>query len=177
MVRMGTVALGLVAMVGCSKNTLEPEQAAVAWQATSAELERSATTTPLVGVGADGSFTVDCLEGGTISADGEFDASADLSDLSAVASFDYTLELAGCAHDGVITDGVLAFTGFASASVLDLTAETSFNWTGDLSYTGEVEGECEIDVTAASFVGLATGASASFEGTVCGESVSVLAEI
>lgn len=174
---MVRAAMVLVAMVGCSKNTLEAEEAAVAWQATSAELERSATTAPLVGVGADGTFGLDCLEGGTILAEGEFDASADLSDLSGVASFDYTLELAGCAHDGVVTDGVLAFTGFASASVLELTAETSFTWTGDLSYTGEVEGECEIDVTAASFVGLATGASASFEGTVCGESVTVLAEI
>lgn len=177
MVRVNAISVGLVALVGCAKNTLDPEQAAIAWQANSAELGRSATTTPLVGIAADGSFSFDCLEGGTIVGDGAFDATADLTDLSAVASFEYALELVGCARDGVVTDGTLDFTGFASASVAALSAESSFTWVGDLAYTGEVEGDCAIDVTAASSVDLADGASASFEGTLCGDSVSALATL
>lgn len=169
--------VGMAMLVGCSSNTLEDEEVPVAWEATSAELTRTATEAPLVGFGADGTFALGCLDGGTIDGTGEFDAEANLEDLSAVASFAYELQLDGCAHDGVVVDGFLELEGAAGASVTDLSAGAAFVWTGNLDYTGEVEGSCVIDVEAMAFAGVGSGASASFEGSFCGDDVSLLAVI
>lgn len=174
MIRNGAVLISLFALIGCHRNTLEAEEAAVAWDATSQELQRSASEPRLVGGMANGSFELDCLDGGTLAGTGEWDAEANLEELSAVSSFAYELEMVGCTRNGVVIDGFIDFEGEAGASVADLSAEAWFAWRGELEYTGDIEGNCVIDVEASAWAEVGSGGEASFEGRVCGEKVSAL---
>lgn len=174
MTRALPFALALL-LSGCARNTLSEADAAVAWDATSGSLAR--TTDPADSAAAllEGSFSFDCLDGGTLEAIGTWSAELDREAQLAETGFEYEIDFFGCQRDGVTIDGTLDFLGGARLSWAD-GFEASYVWTGQLDYSGEVEGSCVIDVAAEADASW-DGASAGIEGTVCGNEISVLASV
>ncbi len=115
------------------------------------------------GGGIDGSLlgTVDCPDGGTVTLQAEGHVDPDSVASAADISFD------GCAAEGIVIDGTLSY----SASVTENSATVSMS--GSLSWSGDIEGECDIDIDA-SVTTSGAQASGHLGGTMCGWSYDEL---
>lgn len=154
--------IAFVALAGCGGS--EPEL-------TTAETESALTTlSTAAGLGVTAALNVsvdsgqasvtatgNCLGGGTVEASGMVQASAE----SASYSLDLTYD--NCVMGGVGIDGVLSYEGSASD------AGISFSMQGEVTFSGQIEGTCSIDIEMT-----IEGQPASFsvEGSACGNSFS-----
>lgn len=88
------------------------------------------------GVSAMVTGSMSCPEGGTLELDADAQTSEDLVATTLELDFD------GCGADGVVIDGHLEI----AAEVTD--TEVSSSITGELSFSGDAEGTCEVDIGA-----------------------------
>jgi hypothetical protein len=113
------------------------------------------------GVTAMATGTVACPEGGSVTLDADAQTSDDL-----VAST-LELEFDGCGADGVVIDGHLVL----AAEVTD--PEVSSSITGDLTFSGDAEGTCEVDI-GSTVTKDGSSTSVSAHASVCGFGHDVL---
>jgi len=113
------------------------------------------------GVSAMVTGSVSCPEGGSLTLDADAQTSEEL-----VAST-LELEFDGCGADGVVIDGHLEI----AAEVTDPKVTSSI--IGDLSFSGDAEGTCEIDI-GATVTRDESSTSVSSHATVCGFGYDVL---
>lgn len=120
-------------------------------------------------------FTAKCAQGGELSFKGELSvgAGAAVDDFSNV-QFVYDVVFSDCETAGDITiNGDLSYSALAKALSSEEESEASYTlaYTGDLEFSGAVEGSCKIDVEAAfsaSSSGSQNSASYKYSGTICG---------
>lgn len=107
------------------------------------------------GVSAMVTGSVPCPEGGTLEVEADAQTSEDL------VATTLELELDGCGADGVVIDGHLEI----AAEVTD--TEVSSSITGELTFSGEAEGTCDVDIgTTVTDDGSST--TVSTHASVCG---------
>ena len=148
---------------------LSSEEATQGWDAMNAVLNAGTRTDgqALSGFDFDHSFSHACPDGGT--ADFSGTVSAEWAIGAAGADFAYTVGFSNCSAYGINMDGSMEYS--RSASVQDTTLETSFSWSGEVSWSGLIDGDCSIDVTgstSASLVDWSFEAEAETSGSVCG---------
>jgi hypothetical protein len=164
----GGVALALAAVVaGCGEEpepTVEVDAARQGWRSTEVALASVGVPTGWSGSGSVGSDGVmaelmgsaNCPEGGSATIDAAADVHAD--DVMAALS----IEFDACAAEGVVIDGTLDY----AASVTDTEVFASIH--GDLDWSGDAEGRCEIHLEAKVTRGDASGTAVSVNGQMCG---------
>ena len=148
---------------------LSTEEVSQGWDAMNAVLQDGTRSQgqALAGFDFDHSFSHACPDGGT--ADFSGTVSAEWAIGAAGADFAYTVGFSECTAYGVSIDGSMEYS--RSASVQDTSLETSFEWSGDVSWSGLVEGDCSVDVsgsTSASLVDWNFEAESETSGSVCG---------
>lgn len=148
---------------------LAPEEAATGWQAMNAILDIGTQShgQALSGVNFEHSFTHECVGGGSADFTGEVSANWAIG--SAGADFIYTVQFNACSALGVSTDGTMNYS--RGAEVQDMSLETNFEWNGAVTWSGNVSGECAIDVsgfTTVSLAGWNLDAQSETTGTICG---------
>ena len=156
------------ALVACKDgDDGDVDSAAQGWRAASKAMESGqAEFESEIEIGAEGSVTASCPEGGEVTIDGR------MEDLSI---FELNIAFDGCQSDGVKVDGELAFD--ATVKTTESSAEVRFDYTGLLELSGEVEMECAIDATgyvAASTDGETASAEVRFSGSICGADASAV---
>ncbi len=124
----------------------------------------SSTTAALVGVdsaaqaasvsGNQVTATANCAGGGSASVTGTFDGRE---------AFNLDVDFQGCSESNITVDGTLQY----AAAITDNGA--AITMTGSLTYSGQIEATCTIDVTTV--VNATTGVS--IEGQVCGQDITV----
>lgn len=117
------------------------------------------------------SFSHECAGGGSAVFSGS--VSATWTTGSAGADFAYTVAFTNCSAQGIEIDGTMDYS--RSTSMADNTLETSFEWSGSVSWSGLVTGDCVVDVagsTTASLVDWDFDATSERTGTVCGYDAS-----
>ena len=175
-------AIVSLALIGCS-DQLSEEDSRVAFAAASstlslgaAEAQSNAGTaahtgdTPAFRDAAAGTvdYSYACPGGGTAHFVGSLQASSD--GVGGQATFDLSTDFAGCKSLANITidggiDYAAAVSGTADA------ASVIFSMNGSLSFSGEVDGSCDLDVKFA--VNATQGAAGlSYSGSVCGHDAS-----
>jgi hypothetical protein len=113
------------------------------------------------GVSAMVTGRVSCPEGGSLRVDADAHSSENLVQANLEIEFD------GCAAEGVVLDGYLEY----AAEVTDTKVSASI--TGDLSFSGDAQGSCEVDIGATvDQTGGATNVSS--HGNMCGFGYSEL---
>lgn len=172
-------SIATLALASCSYE-LSEEDSRTAFFATqtvlaagAAEAQGSAVATPVQADGtpafraggeANVDFTFNCPGGGTARYTGTAVAAGDTS--GAQGTFTLSTAFAGCKTlQNITIDGDMDYAASASAS--DASAQLSFTMNGSLSFSGEVDGTCDIDVKIAASA-TPGSASGSFEGSVCG---------
>ena len=180
-------AIFSLSLIACAESTLEDgfdyttgessnlstEEVTQGWDAMNAVLNAGTRSEgqALAGFDFDHSFSHACPDGGT--ADFSGTVSAEWAIGAAGADFTYTVGFSNCSAYGVSIDGSMDYS--RSASVQDTTLETSFEWSGDVSWSGLVSGDCAVDVTgstSASLVDWNFEAESETSGTVCGYDAS-----
>jgi hypothetical protein len=136
---------------GCHSNEPANEPANVdsaraGWR--SATIDQNGVSTMVTG-------SVSCPEGGTLKLDADAQTSEDLVATTLEIEFD------GCGADGVVIDGHFEI----AAEVTDTKVSTLM--TGDLWFSGDAQGTCEIDI-GATVTDDASSTSVSSHGSVCG---------
>ncbi|MCG8417737.1 MAG: hypothetical protein MJE77_07305 [Proteobacteria bacterium] len=148
------VAMGLMGCSSSDGDTLSEEQANRAYASTSTAITEVNTAAAQASISGDQvSVTVDCSGGGTAAVDGRFGGQSDFS-LDVV--FD------NCVESGITIDGTLDY----QATINDNGARVAMS--GTLTYSGEVDATCGIDVT----LELDSTSGISIEGSICGQDVS-----
>ena len=168
------LALALTALVfGChSEPANEPadvDSARAGWRSTELAMAEagvdvqwsSSATITEDGVSAMVTGSVACPEGGSLTLDADAQTSDELVASSLVFEFD------GCGADGVVIDGHLEI----AAEVTDPKVTSSI--TGDLSFSGDAEGTCEVDI-GATVTRDGSSTSVSSHASVCGFAHDVL---
>jgi hypothetical protein len=148
---------------------LTADEASQGFEAVNAMLNRGTRMNgqALAGFDYDRSFSRDCEGGGTADFSGSVAATWETG--SAGADFSYTVNFENCSAYGIEIDGEMDYS--RTTAMADSTLETSFAWTGDLSWSGLVTGDCTIDLsgsTTASLVDWDFEATSQTDGTVCG---------
>lgn len=161
---MFTLALALV-LPACADDGDVDADSSKGWRAMGSAIEGSQEEWS-TNVDADGNLDLDaaCTGDGTARFVGSY---AD------EGSFDMSAEFDGCTAEGVVISGNLALTGSVVTEGDSTTVTLSYE--GDLTWSGEAQGSCAIDVEAAmttSFSGEGEDAELdfdmTFEGTICG---------
>ncbi|MEO1480877.1 MAG: hypothetical protein AAFU77_02145 [Myxococcota bacterium] len=103
------------------------------------------------------SATVACLGGGSATLTGTSDEDGTV--------FNFSIRYDDCVADGITINGTITYAG--SSSTVGETDNVMFTMTGTLDFSGEVEGECVVDIEWESTV-TDTNASFDFSGSICG---------
>ena len=114
------------------------------------------------GVDIDGSLDLDleCPDGGSYRAVGTYTNNQD---------FDLTIEFAQCAADGVVIDGHLALQGLVA--VTENSSRVEVEYDGELTWSGDAEGSCAIDMTTKVAVSVdddSADVDVEAHGSICG---------
>jgi len=122
---------------------------------------------------AEGNFDgeLDCPSGGSYTIEGS---------IAGENEFGVSVAFAGCNAEGVIISGKLAL--HAEIEVTESSSRVHVDYQGELTWSGEAEGSCEIDMVADVAVEVSGGnnptaeVDASFHGHVCGYSADAVVE-
>lgn len=172
-------ALATFTMIGCSKQ-LDEQDSRVAFAAAFGALgtgageaqlsaggaaAAQASDTPSFRAGAAGAvdYTFNCQGGGSIHFAGNVTAVA--NDTGGYASFNFSTDYASCSFLNITMDGSVDYV--ASASGTADTAKADFSIDGSLSFSGEVDGDCDFDLTY-SLSATQNAANISYSGSICG---------
>lgn len=92
-------------------------------------------------------------------------------------TFDVSIDFEGCSADGVTISGHLAM--HAEVAVTDNSSRVHLDYEGELEWSGDAEGSCEIDMVADVAVAVSGNdakVDASFHGHVCGYSADAVVD-
>jgi hypothetical protein len=161
--RLGILIVGLPVLLsfGCAGDEPVSDDAAKGWRATQLAYGNDVADWQQ-GVDIDGSLDVslDCPDGGSYRAVGTYVDEK---------SFDLSVAFDGCSADGVVIDGDLALHAEVDISGND--TRVSMSYEGELTWSGEANGSCGIDVTASVAVEVdddSADVDAEFHGDICG---------
>jgi len=145
------------------------------------------------GLDAGGSLRIDvdipCPSGGKVKLDGSASLNTELGNLegwdayaSLALEFDLGVKFRRCKVDGVKLGGHLDYALTVNADSSAGTASLDWSYTGDVTFRGDVEGHCEVDMHASAGTGDAFSNLdvRAYAGTMCGfdaEEVSAYAEL
>ena len=176
MKRFSSLALsGLVASmaVGCGGEISEGD-AAKGWEATNKVLSSGNSMASASGngpedsfAGLDYSFDYTCPEGGSA----EFTGKITLE--SIYGEFDWDVAYNNCGSDGVIIDGTLDFSLDTRSTETEYSL--TYTYTGELVYSGDVDGVCVIDMvggTAVNTTETSISYDVAYKGSICGHDAS-----
>lgn len=155
--------------VACTvQSGLDSQDVAHGWRSTqSAMADAGISATPTAGtvsgtgsVGPDGvsgtaTGTFDCPQGGSVTVHSEGDVTS--ADVTGAVS----IEFDGCTADDVTIDGTLDYEGTVQSDLISASIKGSVTW------SGAVQGECDIDVSA-QVTSSGVSGSAKLGGDVCG---------
>lgn len=174
-VRCLTVVGAATLAIGCGG--MSKQEVRDAWTATSGAMSSgqgnvSQQSQALSNENADSvTVTYSCMEDGSVEFTGEWASSG-----QGEAEFSLELLFDSCVREGVQIDGDLAWTQSISGS--DDSFAFEWTYTGNLTYAGEVVGECPVDMTGSFQYGgdnlleVATNSGYSWGGTICGRRAS-----
>lgn len=164
------LALAAVMIVGCgSSEPLGEGDAKVAWDATQKALSGGGSTPGALESSTSADY--DCPDGGSMKWDLNINTSYGdgLGNIDPTGTgstdLDYTVTFKRCKADGVKISGSLTY--IISAQTGGGAASTSWSYKGDLTYRGDVNGSCAIDMEGSASASTA-GASVTYSGTICG---------
>ena len=145
------------------------------------------------GVDLDGSLRIDanvpCPEGGKMKLEGSASLNSDIGTVEGwdayanlALEFDLGVKFRRCKIDGVKLGGNLDYSLTMDVDSTAGTASLDWSYTGDVTFRGDVEGRCEIDMHASASSGDAFSNLdvRAYAGTMCGfdaEEVSAFAEL
>ena len=111
-------------------------------------------------------FNASCLGGGSVHLAGTLNTASSGPD-----TFDYSATFANCSNEGVVIDGSLTFKLVANVS--QGAAAVTWNYNGDVTFSGKVNGDCPMALTG-SDSGSSAGVALNYSGTVCGQPSSAV---
>jgi hypothetical protein len=163
-------------VVGCGDDQLDEDEAREAWQTTqqsvsSGESEVKVRAESSESGGSDAEMTVDvqCSSGGSATFQGQYwtDVESESGDATGVEA-ELAIDYSSCERNGIVIDGTLDY--MIDMTSTDQSTNLVYNWDGDLEYSGDVEGNCMIDLRGEIDAGTREGASYSYEysGSICG---------
>lgn len=159
-------ALTLIAAVGCQP--VAEEDVDEAWETTSYALmdaEPNSATAAEFETFGNGDILDGCPDGGQIDSQAQVDLSLlEISGDGVSAGVRYESAFAGCKVDDTTIDGNLTWT--MSADVSD-DVSVSWTWAGSLTYSGEISGTCDVDMSGEVLVD-SDGVEVQYAGTYCG---------
>ena len=168
----------VVGAAACGGDQLSKKDSKTAWAATNHSLTRGSSQAQTASAPADSlttNFDYSCPGGGTATFAGTFDyATADPTGTgiglgSTAIDSDFAVTYDNCMSEDVTIDGTIDYV--VSVDLTDTSSSTDFTWKGQLDYSGEVEGNCVIDMTGSSSTSLtggSVGLDVSYEGSICG---------
>lgn len=170
------LSLFAVTFATACSDPLTKAEAKKAWPGTNSTLEGGRSTS--------GALTAaDPLSIGVSTAcpdDGTMKFSVSLSSFDTVGEFSFDVEFDDCGANNLVINGeieyALGISTDANGSLF------TWGWKGDLSYSGEVEGDCEYDMEGSLSVttggtGDPTSVSVQYGGTLCGYEADVLLNV
>ncbi len=152
---------------------LTQEDMAKAWAATNGALTSGQTIAATAGALTNQDATLNlsydysCVGGGSASFTGDYDVTTDLSgNMSGGFLFDIGFD--GCETSGIIIDGNLVYDVTYASTATGV--NYSFTYQGSLTYSGEVNGTCDIDMVYNMNIDYGMGGAydLSYSGTICG---------
>ncbi len=157
-----TILIGLAILTfGCSGG-MDDEESSQAFLATQMVLSQGVaqvnTSGPADTLIINHSFN--CLEGGAATFTGSVENSGSNSE------FSYEVDFANCVSQGITIDGSMNYS-LSFEENGNQSFKTVYIFRGDLSYSGQVEGSCQMDVVSTSDVNQG-GASFTYVGSICG---------
>ena len=154
--RLG-ILIPVLLSFGCASDEPVSDDVSTGWRATQIAFEGDKADWGNE-VDVDGSLDVglDCPDGGSYRVVGSYDTDE---------KFDLTVAFDSCGAEGVVIDGDLAL--HAEVAVTDDSTRVSVSYEGDLTWSGEAQGSCSIDMTATVAVE-SDEVDAEFHGDICG---------
>ena len=173
-VLIAMVAFGL-AVAGCGKEHVSKQEAEDGWKTTNQTLTQGmaeVSTASVSGSSSDSGATVTveftCPEGGSAQFKGSYeDTGSSGSAISANAEL--LVDYNACTASGTTIDGSLDYTTTVTGD--DSSATVTLDWQGKLTWTGEVNGVCKIDMTGETSAS-GSSFSYSYSGSICGYDAS-----
>ncbi|MEZ4448537.1 MAG: hypothetical protein R3B09_03580 [Nannocystaceae bacterium] len=180
--RIAPALLASTLLYACASPVDNPDDARAGWAKTTVALssgsaaaqgggagqtapEDTAFRAGSVDVGVD--FKYQCANGGSIHYKG---ATHVASDVGSQVTFNYDAAFDGCEADGLTIDGDLTYD--LAVETTDTTSSVVYTYKGELEWSGQVKGSCEIDMTGS--VMTSTGsASVQYKGSICGYDAAV----
>jgi hypothetical protein len=145
------------------------------------------------GLDVGGSIRIDadvpCPDGGKIKLDGSASLNSEIGNLdgwdayaSLAVEFDLGVTFRRCKVDGVKLGGDLDYALTFDVDTAAGAASLEWSYTGEVTFRGDIEGKCTIDMHASASSGDAFSSLAArgYAGTMCGfdaEEVSAMAEL
>jgi len=113
-------------------------------------------------------FSFNCLEGGTANFVGSLDDAQ--TGTSTDASFTYVVTFNDCVSQGITLGGEVTYNLDIMAN--DTSSTLEYSYVGDLSFSGDVSGDCSLDMysklTTSTDAGGGGSANFEYRGNMCG---------
>jgi len=166
-------------LIGCTEPVSSEADAQAGWEQTNTVLGAGANGAQSGNAGATApdedpqfrastavsvNFDYDCASSGSINYNGNYYVDTDNLG-GANVDYDYQAEFDKCSADGLTIDGMLDYA--LSVETTDTTSSLKYTYDGELVWTGNVEGSCEIKMTGSVQAGNGA-ASISYDGSICG---------
>jgi hypothetical protein len=164
------LAVGLIGFAACGDDSLNEEDSQQGFAAANAVLSQGGASAQ--SSAANGAVAIDfsfnCLEGGTANFVGSLDDTQ--TGTTTDATFTYVVTFNNCVSQGVTLGGDVTYKLDISAS--DTSSTLEYSYVGDLSFSGDINGDCSLDMYSriTTSTGASGGGSANFEyrGNMCG---------
>ena len=142
------LVLGFLA--ACGGSDLSQEDTALAMAAMTAGVNHAEVAASASASGGSVTATATCTGGGSVSISGDWTDDE---------SFSVDLVFAGCSEQGVTVSGDLHYQATSTTSGLMV----SMSMSGELSFSGQIEGDCEVDIDMA-----VSETAVTISGSMCG---------
>jgi len=162
-------------LAGCAGDVGSEEDARAGWAPTNAALAAGSSSAqsagatapdenPVFRAGTAVSVNYDhSCSSGTINYNGNY--FVDASDAGSAVDFDYQANFDSCSDGNLTIDGSLDYKLTAEAT--DAGSNLTYSYSGELVWSGSVEGSCTIEMTS-SFSATEASAGVSYSGKICG---------
>jgi len=170
---IGTVG---ICLSGCAGDVGSADDARAGWVKTEGQLSSGASNAQSAGAPASDvpvfradplsinvDFNYSCVGGGSINYKGSYKVSSTPG--ATGVDFDYAATFNGCDAAGVVIDGDVDYS--AAVATNDAGSSVDYKYRGDLTWKGDVEGACVVEMEASVSTG-AAGVSISYKGSICG---------
>lgn len=165
-----------ICVSGCAGDVGSAEDARAGWVKTEAQLSSGSNGAQSAGAPAGDvpvfradplsinvDFDYSCASGGSINYKGSYKVST--APGATGVDFDYAATFKGCDAGGVTIDGDVDYSAVVATS--DAGSSVDYSYRGDLTWKGDVEGACVVEMDA-SVSTSAAGVSVSYKGSICG---------